>query len=85
MSEFIPAIRDESRSETGNVVGDTAKDVFYNGKPVALAGSVTSSGATIVDPPKDRNIYIEGRLVATAGDALSDGSILLPIKKDQNS
>ena len=66
------------------MLGDTAQTVFYNGKPVALAGSATSSGATIVDPPKDRNIYIEGRLIAYEGDFLSDGTALLPIKKDSN-
>lgn len=87
MEKFIPAILDESRTEKGNIIGNTAETVFYYGKPVALEGSVTSSGATVLKPPEDRQVYIEGRVVAAEGDLLSDGSILLPlsIKDNQNS
>ena len=85
MADFIPAIQDESRTETGQIVGDCAKTVFFNGKPVVLEGSISSSGATVLKPPLNRNIEVEGRVVAAPGDILSDGSIILPNKDNQSS
>lgn len=77
----IPAIRELSRSTSGPIVGNTALTVEFNGKPVALEGSVNTSGATVLTPKTGINVYAEGRLVAYNGDGLSDGTTLLDRKE----
>lgn len=81
MAELSPAIRDESKTATGQIVGNVAQTVFMDGKPIVLEGSVNSAGATVVKPPVDRGIYVENRMIAVEGDLLSDGSVILPRKK----
>lgn len=80
MANLVTAIRDESRSTSGNIVGNVAQSVFLDGKPIVLEGSVSSSGATVLAPKSERTILVEGRKVAAEGDTLSDGTVLLPRK-----
>lgn len=76
-----PAIRDESASKTGQIIGNVAQTVFFDDKPLALEGSINASGASIQRPPINRNVYVEDKVMAVEGDLLSDGSILLERKK----
>jgi uncharacterized Zn-binding protein involved in type VI secretion len=77
----LPAIRELSRSTSGNIVGNTALTVEFNGQPLALEGSVNSAGATVLAPKAGINVYAEGRLIAYQGDSLSDGTTLLDRKE----
>jgi uncharacterized Zn-binding protein involved in type VI secretion len=57
----------------GHLVGNGAKTVTLNGKPVALEGSISTSGHAILAPEADHQVYIEGRKTARTGNSLGDG------------
>ena len=77
MIERKVATLDISTSTNGDqIVGNGAHSVFLNGKPVALVGSITSSGVAIVSPEDNYQVYIEGRKVARTGNTLADGSTI---------
>jgi uncharacterized Zn-binding protein involved in type VI secretion len=78
----LPAIRELSRSTSGNIIGNTALTVEFNGQPLVLEGSVNSAGAVVLPPIAGINVYAEGRLVAYNGDTLSDGSTILDRKEN---
>lgn len=75
-----PAISDESASPSGPIVGNIAKTVFMDGKPIVIEGSVNSAGATVLKPQLSRGVYVEGKELVTDSNILSDGSVILARK-----
>ena len=58
----------------GHIMGNGAHTVTMNGKPVALEGSIDSTGHAIIAPESDYHVYIEGRKVARTGNSLANGN-----------
>jgi len=57
----------------GHLVGNGSKTVTMNGNPVALEGSISSTGHAVLPPEADHHVYIEGRKTARTGNAMGDG------------
>ena len=58
----------------GHLMGNGSHSVTLNGKPVALEGSIDSSGHAIMAPEADYQVYIEGRKVARTGNVMANGN-----------
>jgi uncharacterized Zn-binding protein involved in type VI secretion len=57
----------------GHLVGNGAHTVTLYGHPVALEGSISSTGHAVLPPEDDHQVYIEGRKTARTGNAMGNG------------